>query len=312
MWYARKAAIEAGADVLALEYGYWVAHQTPDFDADTHRIVDEATTAIQQVLSQHAYTSLVFVSKSAGTCVAGQVARRIPDLPIRHLFLTPIRPAIPLMLEQGGALVVGGRDWALSQDEIAQLSQSLSVTVFPGAKHSLEVNGDVAGSLHILSQIAAMSANMVRRSDRAYINENNSERMRLKALVAGLSDDDLSCSVNARWTVGVTLMHLAFWDRLWLAKFEEWERTGTVQIPQMGEAVHGINDGMLPWWRMIAPAQVRYEVIAAAEAVDSKVATLPDPVVDAVMAVRPRTLTRAIHRREHLDKVEQALTAGRK
>lgn len=143
--------------------------------------------------------------------------------------------------------------------------------------------------------------------NRPYTTENDAERARLKALVARLSDEEMAYPVSARWTVSVALMHLAFWDRLWLAKFEEWERTGQVQMPQIGEAVHGINDGMLPWWRTVAPAQVRHEVIAAAEAVDAKAATLPEPLVAAVLSVRPRTLTRAIHRREHLDRVDQAL-----
>lgn len=98
--------------------------------------------------------------------------------------------------------------------------------------------------------------------DRAYVAENDKERARLKSLVAALSDEELGHPVSARWTVGVALMHLAFWDRLWLAKFEEWERTGTVQMPQIGDAVNGMNDGMLPWWRAVAPAQVRHEVMA--------------------------------------------------
>jgi hypothetical protein len=103
------------------------------------------------------------------------------------------------------------------------------------------------------------------------------------------------------------LLHLAFWDRLSLAKFEEWERTGAVQIPPLGDMVDGINHAMLPWWRTIAPAQVRHEVIAAAEAVDHKAETLPAPIVEAILAVRPRSLARAIHRRQHLDQIERAL-----
>ena len=64
---------------------------------------------------------------------------------------------------------------------------------------------------------------------------------------------------------------------------------------------------MLPWWRTIAPAQVRHEVLAAAEAVDRKAETLPVPIVEAILAVRPRVLTRAVHRRQHLDQIECAL-----
>jgi hypothetical protein len=47
--------------------------------------------------------------------------------------------------------------------------------------------------------------------------------------------------------------------------------------------------------------------VAAAEAVDRKAETLPAPIVEAILAVRPRTLTRAIHRRQHLDQIERAL-----
>jgi hypothetical protein len=105
-------------------------------------------------------------------------------------------------------------------------------------------------------------------------------------------------------------MHLAFWDGLSLSKFEEWERTGEVQVPPMRDMVDGINQAMLPWWRTIAPAQVRHAVVAAAEAVDHKGETLIAPIVEAILVVRPRSLTRAIHRRQHLDQIERALAGS--
>jgi hypothetical protein len=145
--------------------------------------------------------------------------------------------------------------------------------------------------------------------DRSYVTENAAERARLSALVARLNDADMVRPISPTWTVGVGLAHLAFLDRLWLAKFEEWERTGAVQMPEVRTLIHGLNDGMLPWWRTIAPAQVKHEVMAAAEAVDSKVASLADPLVEAILAVRPRTLVRAIHRRHHLDQLERALAS---
>ena len=143
--------------------------------------------------------------------------------------------------------------------------------------------------------------------DRSYIAENNAERARLQALVGRLTDADMARTMSEGWTVGVGLLHLAFWDRLSLSKFEEWERTGEVQIPPMRDMVDGINHAMLPWWRTVAPAQVRHEVIAAAEAVDRKAETLPVPIIEAILAARPRSLARAIHRRQHLDQIERAL-----
>lgn len=145
--------------------------------------------------------------------------------------------------------------------------------------------------------------------NRSYVAENQAGRQRLKALVARLSDADMARRLGQHWTVSVGLVHLAFWDRLWLAKFEEWERTGVVEMPPVntGGNPAAINDAMLSWWRTISPSQVRYEVIAAAEAVDSKAERLPQSIVEAILAVRPRTLIRGIHRREHLDEIERGL-----
>ena len=143
--------------------------------------------------------------------------------------------------------------------------------------------------------------------DKSYAAENEAELARLKTFVGRLSDAGMARPVGAHWTVGVGLAHLAFWDRLWLAKFDEWERTGVVVVPQVETFVNGMNDGMLPWWRSIAPAQVRQEVIAAAEAADDKARRLPVALVEAVLATRPRTIRRAVHRRQHLDELERAV-----
>ena len=142
---------------------------------------------------------------------------------------------------------------------------------------------------------------------RPYATENDAERARLRAFVGGLSDATIARSIGHGWTVGIGLAHLAFWDRLWLAKFEEWERTDVVRVPPVEHFVNGINDGMLPWWQAIAPAQIKYEVITAAGAADRKAESLPEALVDAILAVRPRTLVRATHRRQHLDEIERTL-----
>jgi hypothetical protein len=143
--------------------------------------------------------------------------------------------------------------------------------------------------------------------DRSYVEENDAERARLKAIVNRLTDADMARPMSADWTIGVGLMHLTFWDGLSLSKFEAWERTGNVDLPPMRDMVDGINQAMLLWWRTIAPAQVRHAVVAAAEAVDRKAETLPATIIKAILAVRPRMLTRASHRRQHLDQIERAL-----
>lgn len=149
--------------------------------------------------------------------------------------------------------------------------------------------------------------------ERSYITENYTERTRLAVLASRLSDADITCSIRQGWTVGVALAHLAFWDRLFLAKLEEFERTGTVNDanpPQFARFdADAMNEAMMPWWQNIAPIQVRYEVVAAADAIDKKTASLPDVFVDTILAIRPRTIIRAVHRREHLEEIEGTLTA---
>jgi len=81
---------------------------------------------------------------------------------------------------------------------------------------------------------------------------------------------------------------------------------GAVQIPPWG---HGGWD-QSRYAALVAdhrPGQIRHAVVAAAEAMDRKAETLPAPIVEAILAVRPRSLVRAIHRRQHLDQIERAL-----
>jgi hypothetical protein len=143
--------------------------------------------------------------------------------------------------------------------------------------------------------------------DRSSVAENEAQRAGLKAVIARLTDADLARTMSEDWTIGVGLMHLPFWDGLSLSEFEEWGRTGKVQIPPMRDMVDGINKAMLPWWRTVVPVQVRHAVVAAAEAMDRKAETLPEPIIEAILAVRPLSLTRAIHRPQHLDQIQRAL-----
>jgi hypothetical protein len=144
--------------------------------------------------------------------------------------------------------------------------------------------------------------------DRTYVTESEEARGRLEGLVARLADTDMSRPLGPDWTVSSALMHLAFWDRQWLLKLEEWEQTGQVHLPPVADITDGANRGMLPWWRTFTPAKVRQEVLAAAEAMDRKAAMIPEPLAEVILATRPRTLNRSVHRREHSEEIEQVLS----
>jgi hypothetical protein len=141
--------------------------------------------------------------------------------------------------------------------------------------------------------------------DRGYVAKNDAERARLKALVARASDADLAKPMPAGWTVAGVLGHLAFWDQRILTLLETWERTGVAPPLENAADVDWINDAGKPFLLALPPRKAAEMAVAIAEAVDKKVALLSDDLVARnVRAGTPLNLSRADHRKEHLDEIE--------
>jgi hypothetical protein len=143
--------------------------------------------------------------------------------------------------------------------------------------------------------------------DRGYVERNDRERARLKALVARCSDTDLARPMPAEWTVAGVLLHAAFWDQRILVLVERWRTRGIEPRPELDDDVEWINDSVKPML-LAVPARVAADLaIAIAERVDAMVAALPDDFVARVVEQNTISLVRAAHRSEHLDEVERAL-----
>src|SRR5713101_3705373 len=138
--------------------------------------------------------------------------------------------------------------------------------------------------------------------DRSYVARNDTERARLKALVAKASDADLARPMPAGWTVAGVLGHLAFWDQRILELLHQWEAKGIVPRLEVEGDVDWINDAGKPFLLALPPRKAAEMAVAIAEAVDRKVASLSDDLITRnVAAGTPLNLTRAEHRGEHLD-----------
>jgi hypothetical protein len=145
-------------------------------------------------------------------------------------------------------------------------------------------------------------------TDRSYVARNDTERARLKALVAKYSDADLARPMPAGWTVGGVLAHLAFWDQRILELLHQWETKGIVPRLEIEGDVDWINDAGKPFLLALPPRKAAEMAVATAEAVDRKVASLSDDLITRnVAAGTPLNLDRAEHRGEHLDEIERAL-----
>jgi hypothetical protein len=144
--------------------------------------------------------------------------------------------------------------------------------------------------------------------DRSFVSENDTERARLRTLVARLSDADLARPLSAGWTVAAVLGHLAFWDQRILVLLDAWEQKD-IAPPAPHEAdTDWINDAGKPFLLAMPPRQLADLAVTIADAVDRRVAALPDDLITRNAAAgSPVSLRRSEHRREHLDEIESAL-----
>ena len=146
-------------------------------------------------------------------------------------------------------------------------------------------------------------------TDRTYMALNDAARSRLRTLVARLTDADLARPMPAGWTVASVLAHVAFWDQRILVLLDRWEQSPSTVPPAINEAdVDWLNDATKPLLLAMPPRRAAELTVAIAEAVDARVAALPDDLLARNKAAgSPLSMTRAEHRGEHLDEIEHVL-----
>ena len=144
--------------------------------------------------------------------------------------------------------------------------------------------------------------------DRSHEAANDTERARLRALVAGASDDQLRRPMPAGWTVAAVLAHVAYWDALAIYWLDKWAITGepTVYEPEDTDATNGAAKPLC----LALPPRLAAELsLRVAEEADAKVRALSDAMLAKIQAKGPPpfNLSRANHRKEHLDEIEPVL-----
>lgn len=140
--------------------------------------------------------------------------------------------------------------------------------------------------------------------DRGFVEKNRASTERLRKLVAGLKDSDMGRRVGADWTVAVALAHLAFWDRRVQFVLDRTEKAGQLSPVELDTTV---NDLLLPTWELISGKDAARLAIETAEALDKQLESFDERLLEQVNTHNPRWVTRALHRNEHLDEVDQAL-----
>ena len=145
--------------------------------------------------------------------------------------------------------------------------------------------------------------------DRSHEAANDAERARLRALVERLKDKELARPMPGGWTVAAQLAHAGFWDARAIFALGKWARG--IDPPPPGDYepddVAWINDSAKPLCLALPPRVAAQLALRLAEEADRGIAALSDELVEKIRDVGPFNISRAEHRREHLDDIERAL-----
>ena len=141
--------------------------------------------------------------------------------------------------------------------------------------------------------------------DRPFVSENDQARERLISLAKRLTDEELKLVLGNGWTIAVALAHLAFWDQRSLFLMRKWEKSGVELSPI---DIDLTNDSLLSLWLALPPRAAAELAVASAEAIDRELEAAAPEMIAAIESLREKfRLYRSIHRKLHLDEIEELL-----
>lgn len=103
------------------------------------------------------YSQIVFISKSLGTVVAGEIREQYKDKNITEIYFTPLRETLPFIKETD-LVITGDQDRFLPEAKDI-FSHDKNAFVLLGLSHSLENYKQPSESLKILSKILDIITN---------------------------------------------------------------------------------------------------------------------------------------------------------
>jgi hypothetical protein len=138
-----------------------------------------------------------------------------------------------------------------------------------------------------------------------YVADNAAERQRLVTLTEDRTEAELSLDLGKGWTVATKLLHLAFWDQYAASLLRKWKRAGLTEsafdVDSLNEAVRALSSSISP------QAAVALARAAAAEVDNEAEDVTPELKAAIEKAGRIRAMCRSLHRRAHLDQIQNAL-----
>ena len=142
---------------------------------------------------------------------------------------------------------------------------------------------------------------------RPFVAENAKERERLHSLVERLTDETLNLPLGGGWTIAVALAHLSFWDQRSLFLIRKWKKSGVEPSPI---DIDITNDSLLSQWLAIPPRDAANLAISSAESIDRELTKASSDFIAEIERLGENfRLYRSIHRKLHLDQIEEFLSS---
>ena len=142
---------------------------------------------------------------------------------------------------------------------------------------------------------------------RPFVAENAKERERLRSLVERLTDKELSLPLGNGWTIAVAFAHLSFWDQRILFLMRKWKKSG---VEPSSVDIDVTNDSLLSLWLAIPPRKAANLAISSAEAIDRELEETTSDFITEIEGLGEKfRLYRSIHRKLHLDQIEEFLSS---
>ena len=147
--------------------------------------------------------------------------------------------------------------------------------------------------------------------DRPFVAENTKERERLISLANRLTDEELSLPLGDGWTISVALAHLSFWDQRSLFLLRKWKKTGVVEPSAIDIDV--TNNSLLSIWLALPPRAAAGLAVTSAEEIDRELEEAPTELITKIESLGEKfRLYRSIHRKLHVDQIEEFLNSRSK
>jgi hypothetical protein len=142
-----------------------------------------------------------------------------------------------------------------------------------------------------------------------YLERNATGLVRLSDVAGRLGEVRGRLHLPGGWTGAAVLAHLAFWDRFVIARWEGYDRDGSIiELPSAHMDL--VNAAELPMWRSLDLDAAAAQAMAAASQVLERIRSLsPEALTYARMTRRPAMLDRTLHWSPHLDELAEALIA---